>query len=37
MPVPTPEAPSFVAAALVSETLFAPLLFSPTAPVKSLA
>ena len=36
VPVPTPEVPSTVAAALVSETLFAPLLFSDTAPVKSL-
>src|SRR5450759_2397576 len=37
VPLPTPEAPSFVAAALVSETLFAPLLLSDTAPMKWLA
>src|SRR5450759_4089838 len=37
VPLPTPEAPSTVGTALVSETLFAPLLFSDTAPVKRLA
>ncbi len=36
VPLPTLEVPSAVAAALVSETLFAPLLVSDTAPVKSL-
>ncbi len=34
VPLPTLDAPSFVAAALVSATLFAPLLSSATAPVQ---
>src|ERR1700690_2911460 len=37
VPVPTDEAPSAGPTELVSDTAFAPLLFSATAPVKSLA